>query len=248
MRSYPTTKEIALGLLCPLSLTRALDPFSIKSYSKAHPARLLWTLQSRILDLIASNRYTHIALPFGPAQQITLNDRGSQLHDTAVTSAQLEILRCALYHTEDIEGDVAEIGSFRGATTVEIATCTSRRVYAIDPFIGYGGSEEDLERFSARTVHHPNITHIRQTSGSAYAILEDCALSLVFIDAVHDVSNSWFDFCVWSNRLKPGGLMVMHDVDDHPGTQFAAMRFLEKSRHYRVWGYCPNMLILERTS
>ena len=33
---------------------------------------------------------------------------------------------------------MAEVGSYRGVTTVKLADITEKRIFAVDPFIGYG--------------------------------------------------------------------------------------------------------------
>lgn len=246
MTGRPSGRDILLGLVFPLSSAHALDPFAVKLYSKGAPPRLIWTLQSRLLQSIATLSHRPSRLPFGPGSRITLQDRGELLADTAVTSGQLEVLVQALKHVQKLNRDMVEIGAYRGATTVEFATRTNMCVYAVDPFIGYGGSDDDFMRFQARVKGYRNVIHIKQTSGSAAASFLKNSLSLVFLDAVHDVSNSWYDFCVWSEKVSVGGLIALHDVDDHPGARFAARRVIKCLQQYTVWGYCPNLLVLEK--
>lgn len=71
---------------------------------------------------------------------------------------------------------------------------------------------------------------------------------MVFIDAVHDFSNTWFDFHIWAALVKSGGLIALHDVDDFPGTNLACRKILTKSNQYSLWGYCPNLAIVEKVT
>jgi len=246
MTKKPSLNELMFALIRPFSFEHALDPFAVKHYSKASPARWTWTTQSRLLQLIAEISYKLSPLPFGLGSHVTLQDRGGPLSDTAVTTGQLELLIRALEHVKPLYGDIAEVGAYRGATTIELAARTAKVVYAIDPFIGYGGSEEDFFRFRVRTNSLANVIHLRETSGAGNARFKPQSLSMVFVDAVHDVSNSWYDFLIWSEKVISGGLIALHDVDDHAGVRFTARRVMANNPKYTVWGYCPNLLVLEK--
>jgi predicted O-methyltransferase YrrM len=230
----------------PFSFHHTLDPFSIKTLSKASPLRIVWTAESRLLESLARARFRASPLPFGPGAVVTMKERGDVRQDTAVTVNQLALLQLMVDRLADIDGHVAEIGSYRGVTTLDLAARTTKTVCAIDPFVGYGGHEEDYQRFRSRTGGAANIVHLREPSGAASSKFAPDSLSMVFIDAIHDVSNSWYDFVVWSGKVRPGGLIALHDVDDHPGVRFTAQRVTAKTARYSVWGYCPNLLVLQK--
>ena len=223
------------------------DPFALKALPKWHPVRLLWTAQSRLLERASAASFTpldQVLKAEGMAHFAT--DRGAALDDTAVTSGQLALLLAAVAATQGLAGDIAEVGAYRGVSTLNMARATTRRVHAVDPYIGYGGAEEDLALFRQRTGEQANISHHRLPSGSALDLFDDESLSLVFVDAIHDVSNSWFDISHWSRKIMPGGILAMHDVDDHPGSNFSARRFLAQNPQFRPWGWCPNILLVQR--
>jgi hypothetical protein len=50
----------------------------------------------------------------------------------------------------------------------------------------------------------------------------------------------------WSRSLADGGIVALHDVDDHPGVGFTARHILKSGSPFRIWGYCPNILILKK--
>lgn len=223
------------------------DPFALKSLPKWHPVRVIWTLQSRALEkasasshatmdkVLAADRMTHFT-----------TDRGHELEDTAVTSGQLALLEAGILATEGLAGDIAEVGSYRGVSTLRMAQLTDRTVNAVDPFIGYGGAEADLAVFHQRTGAQGNIVHHRLTSAQALELFAPASLSFVFVDAIHDVSNSWFDVVHWSRRIMPDGILAMHDVDDHSGSNLTARRFLKANPQFSAWAWCPNILLLKR--
>lgn len=226
-----------------------VDPFELKRLSKLHPYRLIWTAYNRALDRIGCfikkpliQEMEHLS------PEYIFRDRGTSVSDTAVTSQQMDLLRLAVEKTLTLHQPLVEIGSYRGMTTKYIASLTPEIVYAVDPYIGYGGWEDDLEAFLANTSSVRNIKFIKKTSGSACKELRTQPLGFVFIDAVHDFANTWFDFLSWSLLVVPGGLIAMHDVDDFPGTQLAFRKITSRFDNYKVWGYCPNLAILQKLS
>jgi predicted O-methyltransferase YrrM len=232
------------GLISPSSRQHCIDPFEIKRLSKFHPYRLVWTAQNRILEGHA--RASH--KPFYSSIEETCTrierSRGEAISDTAVTENQLALLLKALDKANQIDGCIVEVGSYRGVTTARLAENTQKRVYAVDPYIGYGGSDHELELFLRSTSTLENVIHIRQPSGVAARECNE-PISLVFIDAIHDFSNSWHDFSVWFSKISRGGFIAMHDVDDFPGVG-RTCRLIAKDPEVIIWGYAPNLVIFQR--
>ena len=208
---------------------------------------IFWTLPNRYYRL-----YSRIV--FKPFQtcivrdrcQCFLSDRGDNVPHTAVTTRQLELLLKAVDETEDMASPIAEVGSYRGATTRSLAERTKRLVYAVDPHAGWGGSQKDYQFFRAAVQSFPNVRHLRTSSGEAAQMLAGERFSLVFIDAIHDYPNTRYDFVVWSALLDQGGMVAFHDVDDWPGTNAACRRILKERKDFEIWGYCPNLAILRQ--
>jgi predicted O-methyltransferase YrrM len=234
------------GILRPTSRSAALDPFAIKTLSKVSPWRILWTVQSRALQKLAKSSYArNIAAIRNLEIPHRLRERGAGIPGTAVTTFQRDLLLQALAACEPIEGRVAEIGSYRGVTTGALARATRKEVCAIDPFIGYGGAKGDFEAFLQASSGLANIRHIRKTSGDASGDFSPGSIALIFIDGVHDFSNSWFDYSAWSGKIARGGLMAFHDVDDHAGVTLTCRKICG-DKDFKPWGYCPNLIIFER--
>jgi predicted O-methyltransferase YrrM len=242
--------DVARGILDPMSTKHAVDPFAVKAYPKHSLLRIAWTAQSRLLEFQArrGHRLDQRFDRIDPSRGIEIiRDRGAELADTSVTGGQMALLKRGLAAVGDVAGDVVEVGCYRGVTTAELAAATPKPVFAVDPFIGYGGSEEDLALFRRRVGGIPTIKHLRASSGEAAKNFNVESLSFAFIDAIHDVSNSWFDFATWSPKIAQNGLIAMHDVDDHPGVGYTLKRILRGDLPYRLWGYCPNLAILRKS-
>lgn len=176
-----------------------------------------------------------------------ISERGVELEGTAVTHNQRELLFRALRETERCSAPIAEVGSWRGATTAALAAETPRVVYAVDPYCDSFASEPVMNEMLERTRPYPHVRLVRATSGQAARQLVHERFSVIFIDGIHDYINAWFDFTVWAPLLVAGGIIAFHDVDDHAGTNLACRRIVRR-KNFEAWGYCPNMLLFRKTS
>lgn len=190
-----------------------IDPFAIKQYPKWHPKRLVFTAKGRLIEQEARRRFHTYALPekvianMPPAPDVDYSN-------TAVTPIQMQHLLHALSATEHLKDTVVvEVGCYRGVTTQVLASATSRHVIAVDPYIGYGGNNEDYCHFQTTIAGLSNIIHERMTSGEAVRTWDHNPVSFIFIDAVHDYVNSAFDIEAWSSLMVKKGILAMHDTD-----------------------------------
>jgi predicted O-methyltransferase YrrM len=211
----------------PVAAAELIDPFSLKRHPKWDPRRLLPTVKWRLIELEARVNFARYCLPLKEVP-VPPPTKDYDSTNTTVTELQARYLLAAVEATEGMDRTVVvEIGSYRGATTRLLALATKRQVVAVDPFIGYGGSKQDYEIFRQATSSLSNVIHVHATSGQA---LQDWAfgpVSLLFIDSVHDWTNTWFDVVGWSRKLTPGGLVALHDTDSKrfAGARKAAFRF-----------------------
>ena len=223
-----------------------IDPFAIKRHSKVDPRRVAFTAFARLSDRVATSRFDRYALPItdeGALNQIV----ESEIDDTDVNQRQMDVLSKHLAAVQQrLPGAIVEIGAYRGVTTRRMAeVAPDQQVYAIDPYIGYGGSDVDLAKFQARTASVPNITHIRKPSGAGLADLAGTPISFIFIDAVHDYVNVRFDGGSWFKLLRPGGVIAFHDVDDivFAGTRRAVW---ELARQATLVAHVPGLILLSK--
>lgn len=223
------------------------DPSNWRKVPRYSPSRLLlWTLPNRIQKVYARVTYKKIGELVDGDIVHRRTDRGLTLPNTALTTRQCELLLEALTATTHLGRPLIEVGCFWGTTTSLLARNTKQIIYGVDPFTGGGGSEEDYVRFQETIKPLGNVVHLRLTSGAAFLQMRNSVFSLIFIDAVHDYPNTWFDFCVWSTVTAVGGMIALHDVDDWPGTNMACRRIMAQSRDVKLWGYCPNLAIFRR--
>ena len=149
------------------------------------------------------------------------------------------------------DGRIVEIGSFRGRSTIVLGTAaaSSTTVIAIDP---HGGGdrgpqeltpdaergEEDHQRFRAnleRAGVWSRIRHVRLPSARA---LDEVAgeVDLLYIDGAHRYRPARADITDWGERVRPGGVMLIHDSFNAIGVTLAQLRLLFVSDVWRYHG------------
>ncbi len=221
-----------------------IDPFDIKKHPKWHPQRLWYTLRARSLEAAARRNYAKYELPTVRPDTMPAVPNADWAN-TDVQPEQLQLLHWALEQTEPLGGSIVEVGAYRGVTASFLAGRTSRRYFAVDPYIGYGGSETDLQQLQQRTNTLTNFSHLRLTSGKAAATWSNGPISLMFIDAVHDYVNVRFDIAAWLPHLCRDGIMAFHDTDL---PNFAGVRraIHEVVPPFELVGHVPNLVVLKK--
>ena len=218
-----------------------IDPFEVKRRSKRDPRRVSYVVYSRLQEALSRLAFDRCALPLTTAPLPAAHASG----ETAVTAEQRSALLDAIHATEPL-GDtcIVEVGAYRGATTRFLAENTSRQIVAVDPFIGYGGNEDDLSAFKANTRALANVVHLRATSGRAAHEWRLGPVSLIFVDAVHDYVNTSFDAAAWTCWLVKGGLIAFHDTDNplFAGTRRAVF---ELSKRMSLFSHVEGLTILQ---
>lgn len=138
-----------------------------------------------------------VALPDGPAINTSL---------TELETAELQLLA--------EEGDVLEIGSAYGYSTVALALVATR-VDAVDPHTGHGSLYEMQANLNAYGVSD-RVTVIQQMSQTALPALHEAGnrYDLVWIDGDHGAETVEHDVTWARQMLKPGGVIACHDYDE----------------------------------
>jgi len=93
------------------------------------------------------------------------------------------------------------------------------KLYAVDAWKAYRGyrdhtRQEKLERFyeSTKTRLAPyNVEIVRKFSMDAVKDFADRSLDFVYIDGNHDFYHCTSDICLWSKKVKVGGIIAGHD-------------------------------------
>jgi predicted O-methyltransferase YrrM len=170
--------------------------------------------------------------------------------DGWMTDAQARRLWQAAARTPD-GGQIVEIGSFRGRSTIILARAAGPdvTVVAIDP---HGGSDRgpgeitaDAERGNAdHTAFAANLTaagvaarvrHIRKPSNESMPDVAN-AIDVLYIDGAHRYGPARDDISRWGQRVRPGGVLLIHDAFNAIGVTLAQLRLLVAGSEFEYVG------------
>ncbi len=140
-----------------------------------------------------------------------------------------------------LPGEVVEIGSYEGKSTIFLAQ-GSVHVTAIDPHKGnvsggvlaptYGNFRKNISRAGVSK----KITALVTTSKTAAKMWKK-PIKLLFIDGLHDEPHASEDYLVWSKFVTKGGIVAMHDAFcGWAGARNVAMRHIVRSDAYSEIG------------
>jgi len=154
--------------------------------------------------------------------------------------ALYQLARCS------ISGEVLEIGSFCGKSTLFLALGCKQSgtfVHAVDPHkpISEGGKEQyapDLSPRSQGTLKDFQYNLKRSglesfvnlmvcTSEEARYQLGSVTLKLLFVDGSHDYLDVVLDYYLWHNQVALGGYLVFHD-SNFEGVNLMLQRHLDR--------------------
>jgi len=138
-------------------------------------------------------------------------------------------------------GTFVEVGSWKGRSTSfvgPVCNANGTRLVCVDHWNGSGDGHKDryeaaLAREDVEQTFRANmealgfvVEVIRQPSAVAASRFEPCSIDRVFLDASHDGVSVAEDLAVWTERLKPDGILAGHDYSSkHPALSAAVDAF-----------------------
>ena len=156
------------------------------------------------------------------------------------------------------DGLIVEIGSFRGRSTIVLATAAdpSVEVIAIDPHAGNDRGPQEIDGFEDEaaddhTVFTENLTaagvadrvrHVREFSDTALELV-DGEIDVLYIDGAHRYAPARADIRAWGARVGDGGTMLIHDSFSSIGVTLAILRELVFGARFRYVGRARSMTI-----
>jgi hypothetical protein len=146
---------------------------------------------------------------------------------------------------------IVEIGSFRGKSTVVLATAAPAgvEVVAIDPHAGNDRGPQEIEGFVTEAagdheVFNSNLAaagvservrHVRAFSDAAHGEVSG-DIAVLYVDGAHRFAPARADIRDWGARVADGGTMLIHDSFSSVGVTLAIMRELATGRRFRYVG------------
>lgn len=148
-------------------------------------------------------------------------------------------------------GRIVEIGSFRGRSTIVLASAAGDgvEVVAIDPHAGNDRGPQEIDGFAAEAADDhevflanlaaagvaERVTHVRRFSDAAHADVVG-VVDTLYIDGAHRYAPARADIRDWGGRVAPGGTMLIHDSFSSVGVTLAILRELVFGSRFRYVG------------
>lgn len=138
------------------------------------------------------------------------------------TYKKLSLLYDLVEKTKTVNGDILEIGSAFGRSTVLFGLSSKKKIWSIDPhsggiyFIERNENQNSFEEFTSnlRRFKIKNIVILKHSTKEVIdkkLIPDDVQFSLVFIDGLHTPEGVTLDFELSYPLLQKGGFMVFDD-------------------------------------
>jgi predicted O-methyltransferase YrrM len=148
-------------------------------------------------------------------------------------------------------GRIVEIGSFQGRSTIVLAhgAPADAEVIAIDPHAGNDRGPQEIDGFveQASEDHRLFLTnlvaagvadrvrHVRRPSHEAHDAVSD-PIDVLYVDGAHRFALARRDLVDWGRRVRPGGVLLIHDAFSSVGVTAAMVTSLATSRRWRYVG------------
>ena len=155
-------------------------------------------------------------------------------------------------------GTILEIGSFRGRSTIVLASgaAPSVTVIAVDPHAGNDRGPQEIEGFADEAaddhkVFNANlmaagvverVRHLQMFSDAALIEVEG-NIDVLYIDGAHRYAPALADIRAWGDRVSNGGTMLIHDSFSSVGVTLAILRQLVAGSRFRYVGRSRSMTI-----
>lgn len=149
-------------------------------------------------------------------------------------------------------GRIVEIGSFRGRSTIVLASSAPSgvEIIAIDPHAGndrgpreisgFTEAADDDHRVFVENLRMAGLTgrvrHLRMFSDAALDEIDDGPVDVLYIDGAHRYGPARADIRDWAARVGDGGMLLVHDSFSSIGVTTAILRELCFGTRFRYLG------------
>jgi predicted O-methyltransferase YrrM len=167
-----------------------------------------------------------------------------------LTAEQAEVLAAAAAACPD-DGEIVEIGSYRGLSTIVLAAHAPDGVaiVAIDPHAGNDRGPGEIYGYTAEAaadrvafernldtagVRH-RVRHVVAHSADAHGAVH-ATIDVLYVDGAHRYAAARADLRDWGGRVAAGGTLLVHDAFSSVGVTAAILRELAFGRRFRYVG------------
>ncbi|HEY4332701.1 MAG TPA: class I SAM-dependent methyltransferase [Ilumatobacteraceae bacterium] len=153
---------------------------------------------------------------------------------------------------------IVEIGSFRGRSTIVLASAAADgvSVVAIDPHAGNDRGPQEIDGYvDEATQDHEvfmanlaaagiadRVRHVRAMSNDAHSDVHG-EIAVLYIDGAHRYAPAREDIREWGARVRPGGTLLIHDSFSSLGVTAAIGRELMFGSRFRYAGRARSLTI-----
>lgn len=157
------------------------------------------------------------------------------------------------------QGRIVEIGSFRGKSTIVLASAAppDAEIVAIDPHAGNDRGPGEIDGYAeeAATDHavftanlraagvDARVRHVRAPSADAHDDVDD-PIDVLYVDGAHRYGPARADLRDWGARVTDGGTLLVHDAFSSVGVTLAVLRELTFTGRFRYVGRSRSLLEL----
>ncbi len=155
-------------------------------------------------------------------------------------------------------GSIVEIGSFRGRSTIVLASAAAPgvEIIAIDPHAGNDRGPQEIDGYEAEAADDHDVflanlaaagvadrvTHLRMFSDAALGSIVH-PIDVLYIDGAHRYSPALADIRRYGARVDNGATMLIHDSFSSIGVTLAILRALVFGSTFRYVGRSRSMTI-----
>lgn len=170
-----------------------------------------------------------------------------------LTEIEVKFLSCLPFLKA--KGEILEIGSFMGKSTVILASAARAagypRIFACDPLLlssptdPQGVHPDELPRILRRNLENHNLlsfVKFYRKKSSELAVEWEDPIRVLWIDGDHTYSGATLDVSLFSPFLEPGGIVCLHDVlHGHEGPIRAFLERIVLSENFANCGCCGSI-------
>jgi len=134
-----------------------------------------------------------------------------------------------------------EIGVRAGAYSMVLCKANPNiDLTCVDPWIAYGrlnqARQDEFFKEAVKNLTPFNVKILKKTSMKALSDFEDESLDFVFIDGNHEFDYCCPDIIFWSQKVKQGGIVAVHDYYNfHWAGVVQAIDAYTRSHHIDPW-------------
>jgi predicted O-methyltransferase YrrM len=152
---------------------------------------------------------------------------------------------------DHLEGEIVEIGAFKGKSTVALGLGSKwiserkRTIFTIDPFISNGNYIYNFNQFQNNILNFRLANYVSPIKKFSQEAIQDCpeSISALFVDGDHSNLGVKRDIELFAPRVVQGGFIAFHDYTVYADVKRAVDELCESREYVLVCDYDSLRLI-----